>query len=362
MLKNKKALFILGALVVVFIVTMIIISLVVTRPLEYVKIENIMQRAAINYYNDNIEEFDVTSGTVLTISTNHLVDYMKPLETMLEEGVYCDGVVRISNVNNNVAFFPFLDCGADYRTQTLVNFIKNNEEVVEEGPGLYENNGSFIYRGSKVDNWLSFDGRYWRIMEITDNNELRIVETTTRRRTIWDSRLNPDRDGRPGVNDFRDVKTEHSDIRYFLADLIESEDYLTPTLWGYLSYMDLCIGKRAEDDKSVSGRTECSELFEDQLIGLLTVYEFLRTSLDDDCQVATDIFCQNFNYLTEFPFSTWMLTAVKDSTHEVYHISTSNIKLMRVNRSLRAVTTVTLNPHVLYSVGDGSVENPYIIY
>ncbi len=361
MLKNKKALFVLGALIVVFIVVMIVISLVVSRPLPFNQIENVMYRAAISYYHNNLEEFEeITPGTIVTLSTSHLDNYMKPLDSMLEQGVHCDGVVRVSIVNESIAFFPFLDCGDDYYTKSLSNYIKNNEEIVEEGPGLYEDNNTYIYRGSRVDNWVEFNDRFWRILEIDENNQIKMVESATRRRTIWDSRLNPERDGRPGVNEFRDIQTEHSDIRYFLDDLVASEDYLSPEHWGYLSYMDLCIGKRSLEDTSISGATECDELFEDQLIGLLSVYEFMRVSLDDDCRVATDIYCENFNYLTNLPAS-WLLTGVEESTHEVFYITPRRVVTSRASRSLRTVTMITLNPYVAVSEGDGSAENPYVI-
>ena len=77
----------------------------------------------------------------------------------------------------------------------------------------------------------------------------------------------------------------------------------------YAPYSNWMVGAALE---TKDGKVECSEILEEQEVGLLPAYNFMLASLDENCKTTTSRSCGNNNYLTQFNEDYWLITAVKD--------------------------------------------------
>ncbi len=359
---NKKMIIILSIIVTVFVILLIVISLLSgAGTVPFPRILDQMERAAVDYYNDNIEELGLESGSSLVLSTTRLEEnYLRSLNSMVEDGVNCHGEVRITNIGDVIRFFPYLDCGEAYKTELFYEKILENEEILNEGPGLYQMGDKYVFRGKRINNYLEFADKLWFIVDINQEGYVKIVETNGRNRTRWDNRLNTETE-RNGVNEFLNFETEHSDMKFFLDGLAMDEEILPKEAWGYLSYMDLCVAPRSREASQVTGSDECQIKSQDHLVGILAAYEFLRVSLEEECVYTTAEACQNFNYLAHSGSRTWLATPVAGNTDRVFYTAPARIVDSRASTRRRINMVVILNPNVSYVSGDGSEEFPYVI-
>jgi len=59
--------------------------------------------------------------------------------------------------------------------ELLGNHILNNSSFVYEGEGIYLINGSNIYKGENVNNYIKYSNLLWRILRINEDKSLEIV-------------------------------------------------------------------------------------------------------------------------------------------------------------------------------------------
>ena len=81
------------------------------------------------------------------------------------------------------------------------------------------------------------------------------------------------------------------------------------------------VDKREEKDMTKDGSVECAVLSEDKsLFSLITPYEYMRISLDENCKYLTSNSCANYNFLSGTQSSQWTLTgnASAEETSKVY--------------------------------------------
>ena len=129
----------------------------------------------------------------------------------------------------------------------------------------------------------------------------------------------------------------------------------------YLTTFDLCTGKRATENNTKTGVSECDLILKDQTIGILPLYEYMRASLDESCQSSVDAQCQNYNYLA-IKNKWWTLTGVSANTYEAYLIDyDGKINVEKSSQNAFARYVIALNKHVLYSGGSGTKNDPYKI-
>jgi len=121
-----------------------------------------------------------------------------------------------------------------------------------------------------------------------------------------------------------------------------------------------CIGKRKIDDISRDGSAECFEILEEQYFSLLPVYDFMNASLDENCNVAEDSSCYNYNYLASSDRDWWTITGVAESTQDVY-FSSKTLTHGYTSRAKAARLYVHLDPNVIYVSGNGTYEEPYVL-
>lgn len=362
-LGKKKLLIITGGLI--GIVILIIIILLVYNALfvktGYKDIETKLVNAAKNYYADNSSILPKNDNEEVSISDSSLTSagYLKSMNELTKDikgNTTCTATVIVSYANGEYRYTPLLDCGKEYSTKTLSSYIKANEAKVFDGQGLYELNGQLVYRGENPNNYIKFAGKNWRIVKI-DNEQTVLILNEKNEKNVWDDRFNTERDREDGINDYK-----VSRIYDNLTNMYNESKLISDSSKNLLVARSLEIGKRYSTDVYNDGSIERGELLENQYIGLLPVYDYINASIDSNCNTAENASCANYNYLVNFDYSWWTMTADASNTYRVYRVTMDGaLELTRAISNAQIRPVVSLAKDVIYVKGIGTEENPYII-
>lgn len=326
----------------------------------YSEIEDIMVSATKEYYGKHKSKLPNEAGEVKTIKVSELVssEYMKQLsEYIKNDEIFCKGSVNVTKVNKKYRYTPILDCGNDYSTVLLSDYIEKNNKVVTSNEGLYSMNNELIYRGENVKNYVSFAGYEWRIVKITDGKVVlifneKIKETET---TYWDDRYNNDKKDNVGINDY-----SVSRAREYLNSLYNSNSLFSNNDKLLLSNFNLYVGRRNDNDTDKSGLLEKATIIENQYIGLLPAYDFMNASLDNNCTSTASLSCSNYNYLNTYDWNWWTMTGDSNSSYKVYRGSNyDSIYLSNTNSNAYFRPVIYLVKDAVYVSGNGSKSKPY---
>lgn len=355
--EKKKLLKLAGIIVgvvVLIVVVLLIYHAVANRKLTYDSLQNKVLTAAKKYYKDNKtllpEKGKRVSVNDITLSNGGYIKSMSEYSKDLDNA-QCTAEVVVTNRNDNYRYTALLDCGEKYSTKTIASYIKS-KGTVSEGIGLYESNGELIYRGETPNNYLRISGNMFRIVKITDGRLL-LIYNEKLKSVAWDNRYNIERKYSDGINDY-----EVSRIREVLKtfELVKDKDK------ELLDTQTLYIGKRSLNDYYNDGSLEKAVTVDNELLGLLPLYDYLNASIDDNCSTAATRSCGNYNYLNKYNYNWWTITGDYDNTFKVYRIAdTGNIELLKANSFGYVRPTVMLVPDAVYVSGDGSLDNPYIV-
>jgi hypothetical protein len=300
---------------------------------------------------------------VLTVKLSTLVKkgYIKSTEELLDDTT-CEGRVSVrrngtSVETNNGGFLSYivdLKCKT-YSTIHLVDKIK--EEIVTEGDGLYQDNDSYLFRGKKVKNYITFFGHNYRIMSIDKDGILKLVKVEPEiPERIWDNKFNVETNRATGKNIYKDSVM----VDYLLNDYSNTKKISTKAKEYVVAY-DVCVGKRNSSNLAIDTALDCSEKLENQLISLMNVSDYARASLDPDCSSLRTPSCNNYNYLYGIASSTWTMNGILDNTYEVILLSDGLIELMNANTYNTYNLVIYIDGNNLYTTGTGSINDPYVI-
>lgn len=344
-------------LLVLLFVTLWVISLVRGGKLSFEKIENKMAKAAESYYKANQDLLPVKDYAKVELNVDILAKegYMKVLDEYADENVSCTGKVVVLKNGNNYTYIPKLECGEDYSTNSLVQELTSSNNIVTESDGLYEINGEYVYRGEKLNNYVSFADKTWRIIKITKDNEIRLIQEDIVLKQNWDNRYNSDKKSNSGINNFEVSRIKDSLEEIYNGKMFSSEDKAK------LVPKKLCIGKRLSNDTSKDGSTECKVLTEEYYsLGLLQVNEYLIPSLDTGCTDSNKRQCTNYNFLSDYEDSFWTITADAENTYGVYYIDYLP-QSAKAKKQAGIKLVINISGEVNYASGNGTLEKPYVI-
>ncbi|MCI8567689.1 MAG: hypothetical protein HFG48_00035 [Bacilli bacterium] len=357
--KQRKKLLVYGVGGVIGLVVLIVILLLVYnmffKKYSYSEIETIMRDAAVKYYEDNKDKLPVNIGSQISISDGELTNagLMKDLSKYTGSGTICSGKVVITNVNYSYNYAPYLNCGDNYNTEELYKKILNTETVVSSGQGLYLNGDVYYYRGENPNNYVKFADHIWRIVKIDDSHRVQLILDDFLEKQVWDDRYNEDKSFAAGINDYR-----VSRIHDYLVNLYNSK-FFSSSDRAMIADKNLCVGKRGEDTPSGSFNVECTDIMENQTIGLLPAYDFMNASLAKDCLTPTSGGCQNYNYLSTFDSNWWLVTADVEKSNNVYKCS-SDLSLSSAHTTAYPRAVINIVGTARYVSGDGTKANPYM--
>lgn len=360
--KLMRMMLIVVGILVVFLIIILIFSFLGSGNKSYEEIEQDLKNAAIEYYEVQSGLLPREEGETITVRANTLADaeLMKPLSE-LREGENCSGRVEVTKVGDNIIYTPYLECGDNYTTKELYKAVLE-QGIVTSGNGLYDLNGEKVYRGDDVNNYVSLDNAIYRIVKVTPDNKLLLIlnEVDSTLSSYYDDRYNPAKRFNSGFNDYR-----ISRIKEFLDDLYSSKNdikILSKNDKEKLASFNLCIGKRNATETNNTNAIECSDVLENQMIGLLTASDYMNASLDANCKVTTDKSCQNYNYLRLKETEWWLLTGNAANDYEAYIVKSNGYIDINTTSGYKKIRpTIMLNNNVMIKSGNGSASNPFIL-
>lgn len=360
--KLMRMMLIVVGILVVFLIIILIFSFLGSGNKSYEEIEQDLKNAAIEYYEVQSGLLPREEGETITVRANTLADaeLMKPLSE-LREGENCSGRVEVTKVGDNIIYTPYLECGDNYTTKELYKAVLE-QGIVTSGNGLYDLNGEKVYRGDDVNNYVSLDNAIYGIVKVTPDNKLLLIlnEVDSTLSSYYDDRYNPAKRFNSGFNDYR-----ISRIKEFLDDLYSSKNdikILSKNDKEKLASFNLCIGKRNATETNNTNAIECSDVLENQMIGLLTASDYMNASLDANCKATTDKSCQNYNYLRLKETEWWLLTGNAANDYEAYIVKSNGYIDINTTSGYKKIRpTIMLNNNVMIKSGNGSASNPFIL-
>lgn len=353
-----------GILVLIFLLVLIV-TVIIGRNYSYDQVEQILKNAAIKYYQVQDVLLPSNEGEKSEVDATTLAsdDYklMKPL-SKLKKNVSCTGKVVVEKINNKYVYTPYLDCGNSYKTEELYKAVTSKNKIVTSGNGLYEMNGEKVFRGDEVNNYVKLSKGLFRIVKITSDNKILLIpEFDEYYSDVWDDRYNSEIEYSSGINSYRPSR-----IRNMLTNIysgkFENFAFLTDTDRQKLTTYSLCIGKRSAEEENNTGAIECADSLEKQMIGLLTISDYINASTDANCKNTLSKSCQNYNYLKIKGTAWWLATTPSFDTNDVYYVNENGYILYSNASSLNIIRpTIMLNNNVMIRSGNGTENNPFIL-
>lgn len=355
--KQKLLLKMVLGFFVVCILLVVIIGIVKNRKLSYSGIEGQLVSSAKKYYADNDELLPQQDGGSVSVDSMSLIEnkYMKEFVKYKKDADSCSGTVTVTNNNGHYLYIPSLTC-TDYKTTSLYEKVLKDNQIVEEGSGLYQVGDEYIYRGEYPNNYVLFADKTWRILKLTSSKEIRLIQVDSYQSTPWDNRYNVNSKYSSGITDY-----EISRIKDKLNTIYNDEKNFSKEDKSYIVSKQLCIGSRNKKETKNDGSVECSKLTEESYpLGMIQVNEYVYASIDKNCQRHTNSACTNYNYLSKFDSLFWTITPSNENDYDVYYVNgTVQYESASHFHPLRIVLNVdgTIN----YKSGNGTVEEPYVI-
>lgn len=360
---NKKLItyIVIGAgAIILLIIIMVIISSIKGSRITPEVLETRLETAAEKYFADYPEQLPQNNGEIKSISSTTLVNdgYIKAFDKLLQKNYTCNGEVTVQKNGEFYLYSPNLDCGEDYKTIKLVDKIKTDNPIVVNNDGLYQMGSDLVFKGEKINNYISFAGQTWLIMRINSDNTIRIIEQDIEYTDeYWDDRYNIQRESNTGINNF-----EVSRVKDGLRKIYYETESYTDLDKEKIVFKRLCIGKRSEEEFNNTGSVECSVLTEEEEpFGLIQVNEFMLASLDKNCVYSFDGQCENYNYLSVLQKGTWSITADADTTHKAYKFYGYGFDLSNCSNTTGLRLVTNLSSQINYVSGTGTIDDPYVV-
>ena len=364
-MKLLKMMGVIFVIFILFILIMILMSALNKKTYTYTEVEQIMKHAGENYFKNHTEYLPKSEGDTVQVDVRNLVNegYMKDLSEYLEDDTSCAGSVTCEKVTSTgYSYSPYLNCGDSYETIELYKKIINSDSTVTTGDGLYALGGEYIFKGENVNNYVKLSNATWRVVKVNKDNTVTLILSDRVKNTTlqWDDRYNTEKAYNIGIN-----KYEKSRVKDYLELVYKGKDdqeavILSGSDRAFLTSFDLCIGNRSHKETTKDNSVECSRRLTGQTIGLLTAADYINASLDTKCVNTLSESCQNYNYLSDFEYDWWLVTADASNTYDVYNVNEHagiEAKHSSSGASLRPV--VHLKSSTYYSSGDGTAKKPY---
>lgn len=358
--ENNKQKFTLLAMVVgVMVIIIFAISFAVKLigvSISYEDLEEKLVEATESYMEDYPNNLPTETNQTTVVSATTLIEneYIKELKKYVKDPS-CTANINVNYNNGNYEYVAFLTCNK-FKTEKLIDVIKNNNEISSFGEGLYDLNNELVYRGQNPNNYVKFADEMWRIVKVNRNGQFILIkeELETSNYGLWDNRYNTEAGTQKGINNFS--------ISRVLSALKETYEEKYEEYDEYLTAYDVCVGKRSNNDILKDGSVECRSTLSNQNIGLLPIYDYMNASLDSMCLRSNSKECQNYNYLVNSKDKWWTVTGSSENTYDVYYINSyGQIESDDATISANYRYVIALNNNILYKDGNGTLEDPYLI-
>jgi hypothetical protein len=356
---DKKFYIIMGAILGVLILIVVIVAVVrlLSGPgSNYSKLEKTLISAAESYLKDNPDEVPAR-GASITLDSATLITAgnLKELTKYVDDS--CSATITVMNNGGSSLYLPDLVC-SNYQTTQLSDKLIDDHLVVDSEDkykgGLYEVGEEFIFKGKNVNNYISFGGLTWRIIKIDKNGNLRLIKNNVEKsKKQWDNKYNVDEKKYYGINDYKYSVLAEELSKSYLNVNKANKAHLIPH--------EVCVGKRAENNKTISYDVDCSETLEGQYISVINTLDFPMASLDENCTNVGAGACTNHNYLYSVISTTWTSIGSADNSYGVYNLSAGYSGPLNASKHISYNWIVYLSGQEIYTSGSGTEKDPYVI-
>lgn len=335
----------------------------------YEQLENKVQSAAKKYLNDNRELLPKTTNrnTTIKLETLQKNDYIGTVYSVDDDNVTCTGYVEVAKTSEDkkdYKIYPYLSCGRYYKTMSIADYIKENDTEIIEGVGLYKSGNDWVYKGEKPKNYLSIDGKIYRILSVLEDGKLKVISAQATKNTyMWDDRFNSDVNKYYGINNFQKSRMKDTLVEIYNKKIEDYNDaFFSDIEKEYIIDHEFCVGKIAFDTKlSELKSKECSETATLK-VGLINASDYVNASADTNCNALTNKQCNNYNYLYSFNNKTFaLINSYSGNSYSYLAFSSGDIITKKANSKSKLYPTFYLSEKNLYKSGDGTKENPYIL-
>lgn len=351
---DKSFLIKCGILLIIPIIIIIILAIIrgcSSRGNNYSSYEQKMTTKASTYFKQH-KLLPSKEGKEVVVTLDELMlDGLKSPNKYLKDST-CTGSVTVQKNGSEYFYTPYLDC-SEYKTDYLVNHIK--KDITTKESGLYQINNEYIYKGNKVNNYLSFFGNIYRIIKIDSNGNLRLIKEQRQDRSIqWDDKYNSSKEDNVGINEYYNsyiydqVWSDYNNIKLFNKEVKK-----------HMIGHTVCLDKKDENDLSMN--ESCEKPLHNQYISIPTIYDYELASYDQNCKQIGDGACSNFNYLDDVLTSTWTVNTSASDDYSVYYLAGSYIDTQSANNYKNYYWVISISGNELYISGSGTEKDPYII-
>ncbi len=358
--KKKIVLYGIGILCFILLFSVLLFFIIrLTKRYSYTELEEKLVESTSKYVQKNPSFLPTLTNPVVRIDHSTLTNekFLKDFSKISKDKT-CTGVVTIYYNEGNYRFTPILSCD-NYESFTLYDQILNKSPIFslnEQEDGLYLLNDFYTYRGEYVTNYLSFAGFLWRIIKFNEDSFLIVLADTVNKRSttyVYDDRYNETINSNRGRNSFESSRIKESLTQIYERDFASYHPYIIPT--------EACAGNRNKNENDTSGSIECFEMVQTPM-SLMSVYDFMNASLDSKCETSISKNCSNYNYLSVTTSRYWFINGTDEDTYHVYYSDpTGKLSLDYASAKKDIRPVLSLPTDLLFSSGDGTLENPYTI-
>ncbi len=204
---------------------------------------------------------------------------------------------------------------------TLASSISTNSQIVYEGDGLYLENGNYIYKGEKVNNYVLVNNMLFRILKVNSDKSIDVVLNDFINKIEWDTEYKV---------------YDKSSIKEYIND-----KFLNVLDKNILEKTTVCNPKVDELSKA-----NCSDYTNNDYVRLLGINDILTSMVD------------NKSYLVKSSEYVWLYN---QTDSKIWHTSGYNISNSDASKRYGVKPVITLKNNVILVSGDGKENSPYRI-
>lgn len=262
----------------------------------------------------------------------------------------------------------------DHATLSAIETILTADPLTASGSGLYEDDGTYYYRGSNVKNYVTIGSDTWRIVSMNKvDRTIKLMKDRPISNSFWDNGSNllflgsKDETGTVVPSNALNLLESYyssttSSINATIAGAAFTKKLYPNGSWNAGSITTL---SNVSDLKRLGKTTTITSK-----MGLLTPFEYANASIDKGCETTITETCRNDNYLYTLMASTpsfggaWLMN--NDGVSKIWYVNTNGVlDTSAPNSATYALFPVLYvkNTVVVSATGtglQGTKENPYI--
>lgn len=231
-----------------------------------------------------------------------------------------------------------IGCCIFYGTRFITLYLENRKEeikledtlsqVVKENNNLKEINGDYYFQNDVDNNYLMYSNILWRIIKVNNDNTVKLISNDVLTYLSY------------GENDY-----ENSYMNMWLNKTDDDNtgilENLLNTPNNYLTNDSIC-----KDSISDTKHITCDEINDTDLIGTLSVFDYINAGGKD-------------SYLN---IDKYFYLSTLDKDNNIWFVNDSgNVSSADGSDIYGIRPTITLKSNSKSIVGDGTIDNPYVI-